>query len=751
MMRSALVSVRPNHAFWAAIFLLVLVSSVAVFSTSRLLDEYSSSVRSEQTLHQLDRFFSTLKDVESGSRGYALTRDRRFLEAYELGSRNLPESHRRLQELASADPGLAARVNSLREAAQQRVALSAQLVDLASRGASDRELLAVSESGKQAMDQVRRDVASAIPAQQSRYDAGRKKVVRQAVIASAALALGVTIALLLLVSLFRSLEREMARRKQVEEELRALNVNLEDRVQQRTVEVKRTRDLLTEVVEHLPDMVFLKDPADGFRYVLINAAGETLLGRPRSEILGHSDHDLLRKREADRFLADSKAAFESGRPRSFPVRPLTNGSGTRTVESRKVPISNGNGSPHLVLGIVRDVTEARATEEQLRQLQRMDAIGRLTGGVAHDFNNLLAVIMGSVELIGEQVPKGSEPAALAEEAMEAVRRGSDLVRRLLAFARKQHLEPESVDLNERLTDVVPLLQRTLGENLGVKVRPAKDLWQARIDPTQVDDALVNLAINARDAMADGGTLTIETANVTIDEEYAAHHVEVAAGDYVMLAVSDTGTGMPPDVAARAFEPFFTTKAEGKGTGLGLSQVFGWVKQSGGHIKIYSEVDHGTTIKLYLPRATAAQARAEAKALEETPPNGNETILLVEDNPSVRRTVVRQLSDLGYSTIEAKDGEAALEMIRSGTDFDLLLTDIVMPGGMNGYDLAARAEEVRPDVRVLFTSGYTELAAAGIKAARNGPLISKPYSKRELGKALRAALDSSNSGETVGSA
>jgi CheY-like chemotaxis protein len=266
---------------------------------------------------------------------------------------------------------------------------------------------------------------------------------------------------------------------------------------------------------------------------------------------------------------------------------------------------------------------------------------------------------------------------------------------------------------------------------------------ASVDPGQVDDAIVNLAINARDAMPDGGTLTIETRNVTLDEDYAAQHVEVTPGEYVMLAVSDTGTGMPPEVIARAFEPFFTTKEEGQGTGLGLSQVFGWIKQSGGHIKLNSEIGHGTTIKLFLPRSEVRSAEQRAAA-EDATPRGDEIILVVEDNPNVRKTVLRQLQELGYQTIEAEHGRRALELVRDGLDYDLLLTDVVMPGGITGYQLADELRERRPDLRVLFTSGYTELAAPGEMDVCKGPLLSKPYRKQDLARMVRSALDGAGS-------
>jgi CheY-like chemotaxis protein len=369
----------------------------------------------------------------------------------------------------------------------------------------------------------------------------------------------------------------------------------------------------------------------------------------------------------------------------------------------------------------------------------MDAIGRLTGGVAHDFNNLLAIIHGNSELLRERLADASEDREMVDDVIGAAARGAELVKRLLAFARIQHLEPESVDLNARLSNILGLLQRSLGENIHVRIKPARKLWPAVVDATQVDDAVVNLAINARDAMPDGGILSIETQNVALDEDYAAQHVEVTPGDYVMLAVSDTGTGMTPEVIARVFEPFFTTKQEGQGTGLGLSQVFGWVKQSGGHIKVYSELGHGTTIKLYLPRAEAPSAE-KAAVVETVAPSGDETILVVEDNPNVRKTVLRQLHDLGYQTIEAENGGQALQLARDGARFDLLLTDVIMPGGITGYQLAHQLRTDRADLKVLFTSGYTELAAPIDEPARKDMLLSKPYRKQDLARAVRSALD-----------
>ncbi len=568
------------------------------------------------------------------------------------------------------------------------------------------------------------------------YAAGRLPA-----LAGLAMAAGVGLSLAVVLWVFAMSGREVDRRRCAEAELKVLNAELEQRVTERSAEVARSRAMLDAVIENMPDALVLKDVGDSFRYLLVNRAGERLMGRGRDEIVGRVDAELFPAEEAALFLEEDRDVVAAGEARYFAERPLATLGGVRLIDTHKIPIPNGNGGHDLLLGIVRDVTEKKMLETQLRQSQRMHAVGRLTGGIAHDFNNILAIILGNIDLLREQLADGSEPAEMADEALAAATHGAELVRRLLAFARMQHLDPSAVDLNVRLPAITAMLRRTIGEAIRIQVKPGEGLWRALVDPSQVDDALVNLAINARDAMPDGGSLIVETGNVVLDEDYAAHHDEVAPGDYVMLAVSDSGTGMAPGVVARAFEPFFTTKSEGRGTGLGLSQVYGWVKQSGGHIKIYSELGHGTTVKLYLPRADALREGEPAPAEEGAAARpGHETVLVVEDNPRVRATVLRQLADLGYATLQAEGGESALDLVRGGTAFDLLLTDVVMPGGMTGYELADRARALRPGLGILFTSGYTELAAMSGHAGRPGPLLSKPYRKRDLGKAVRAVLD-----------
>jgi PAS domain S-box-containing protein len=731
-------SLRQQKAvLWAAFLIILAVSLLAFLSIQRLVAASARVERSQAELIEIDRFLSDLKDVETGGRGYMISEDARHLQRQQQGIAAAREGARRLRALAGDDPALRQALERLVLLSEDRIVSSRKLI------AERRDPRATSDNladGLVLMDRIRNEVGGILSGRQRQYHAERRGLEQQAWITSIALALGVILCLAAIGWLFWVRGQEVERRRQLEEELRGLNLELEDRVQERTAEVERAGRLLNAVVENLPDMILLKEPAeDGFRYLLINSAGERLIGRERDDIIGRTERDLFPAEEAELVVQANQAVVQSGQPRTFMDRKLTTATDVRTVETRMVPIPNSSGKTALILAIVRDVSEARSREEQLRQLQRMDAIGRLTGGVAHDFNNLLAIIHGNSELVRNQLADGTETAEMVDDVIGAATRGAELVRRLLAFARMQHLDPVSVDLTARIPDVIGLLQRALGENVQLQVEMAEGLWPAVLDPTQVDDALLNLAINARDAMPAGGTLTIETQNVHLDEDYAAHHVEVTPGDYVMLAVSDSGTGMPPDILARAFEPFFTTKEEGQGTGLGLSQVFGWVKQSRGHIKIYSEVGHGTTIKLYLPRADADGAEAP-QPVDTTEFGGDETILVVEDNHNVRRTVVRQLRDLGYRSVEADSGASALRLVGEGVKFDLLLTDVVMPGGMTGYQLADELRLSRPDLKVLFTSGYTELARAADQPARKDPLLSKPYRKQDLGRAVRTAID-----------
>ncbi|VIO77944.1 Blue-light-activated protein [Bradyrhizobium ivorense] len=390
----------------------------------------------------------------------------------------------------------------------------------------------------------------------------------------------------------------------------------------------------------------------------------------------------------------------------------------------------------------REVEAAREqleAEQKLRQVQKMEAVGHLTGGIAHDFNNILTVITGLIDILAEAVEHDAALSSVTKMISDAASRGAEVTKHLLAFSRQQPLQPREADLNTLVQDTARLLRPSLGEQIEIETSLEPDAWPAFIDPNHMATALLNLAVNARDAMPDGGKLMLETSNVILDETYAASNLDVRAGEYVMVAVSDTGAGIPETIREKVFEPFFTTKDTGKGTGLGLSMVYGFIKQSDGHLKIYSEEGHGTSIKLYLPRSSGDMEEAEPPAAVDAR-GGNETILVVEDDPLVRNYVSAQLEQLGYRTLVTANGPEALAAIDKGFVCDVLFTDVIMSGGMNGRQVADAVLAKLPSVRVLFTSGYTEDAI--FHHGRLDPdvtLLAKPYRKSDLARMIRQVL------------
>jgi signal transduction histidine kinase len=391
-----------------------------------------------------------------------------------------------------------------------------------------------------------------------------------------------------------------------------------------------------------------------------------------------------------------------------------------------------------------DEAKSRAAAEALvRQMQKMEAVGQLTGGIAHDFNNMLAIIVGSLDMAKKYAQRNPEKAATAiDHAMEGATRAAELTARLLAFSRQQPLDPRPVDANKLVTGMSEMLTRTLGGNVRMETVLAGGLWRMFADPPQLESAILNLCVNGRDAMPEGGKITLETMNAHLDDAYAASNAEVRAGQYVAIAVSDAGTGMTADVMSRAFDPFFTTKKPGQGTGLGLSQVYGFAKQSGGHVKIYSEVGQGTTVKLYLPRYVGEETHDEPTPRLDRPLEGtaSEVIMVVEDEDRVRRLSVQLLRDLGYTVIHASDAKQALSMVESSTAFDLLFTDVVMPD-MNGKQLADRVRELRPGLKVLYTTGYTRNAVIhNGMLDRDVSFLPKPFTIQQLATKVRQVLD-----------
>lgn len=471
-----------------------------------------------------------------------------------------------------------------------------------------------------------------------------------------------------------------------------------------------------------------------WRFTFINHRAEQLLARDRADLFGRVIWDEFPQIVSTTFEQQFRSAIQFGRSVKFRefYAPLN-----LWLDVRAYPSSEGLAT------YFQDISDRIVLEEKLHQAQRLEAVGQLTGGIAHDFNNLLTVILGNAELLSETLETDPQLHPLAAMISSAAQRGAQLTQRLLAFARRQALEPQAVNLNQLIASMDGLLRRTLGAHIDIEMVQGAGLWSALVDPAQLESAVLNLCLNARDAMPQGGRLTLETANMHLSQDYANQHVEVVPGQYVMVAVSDTGTGIPPQYLKQVFEPFFTTKAKGKGTGLGLSMVYGFIKQSGGHIKAYSELGQGTVIRMYLPRfwgGVEPQPRRPETA-RDVISGRSELILLVEDDELVQRYAHDQLIDLGYRVLAVTNGPAALEMIRQRDDIDLLFTDIVMPGGMSGRDLADQAVQIRPQLKLLYTSGYTENAI--VHHGRLDPgvqLLSKPYGRAELSQKIRDVLD-----------
>ena len=490
------------------------------------------------------------------------------------------------------------------------------------------------------------------------------------------------------------------------------------------------------MTDHLPISIGYMDMDERLQFV--NATAERWYGKPAAELVGKTMQEFM-DAETYRFMMPYVHEAKAGKAvklhlrRQYPAGPM------RDIEMLYVPHVDDTGKVAGYFGMAFDMTERLAMEAQLRQAQKMEAVGQLTGGVAHDFNNLLGVIVGNLDLLATQVPSDAKAQSLLSTALDAAESGAALIRRLLAFSRRQMLLPKATNLSELVSGMMVLMQRSLGVAITVETSIPTDLWPALIDAGQLEAAILNLAINSRDAMPEGGRLEIRLANATIDEVTAPPDSEALPGDYVEVTVSDSGTGIAPDILSRVLEPFFTTKEVGKGTGLGLSMVYGFVKQSGGFLQLESRLGEGTAVSLFLPRARDTLLAADSPA----PAHGNlrgegEVVLVVEDRPDMRAFSAEALRALNYQPLEAADGAAALAILEHRSDISVLFSDVVLPGGMNGFELARAGRAVRPKIKVLLTSGYSD-RAAGTRGEEAEMVLEKPFRPSELGRRLAALL------------
>jgi PAS domain S-box-containing protein len=691
-----------------------------------------------------------IRRAESAARGFALNKDPYFIKQHREASEGIPAAFDNLIGEFTDNSDERKLLEETKALAVRRVAITNEMIGLQTAGdtAGGLALMARAE-GRTTMERIGVNLEKAATEVRARLAAryADSRATRRILLA-VDLA-GAVLILILATGLIRASGRSSRELQDSLSATKATNEALEAAVAERTEHLVAAHEDLrisTAVLQNTFNSV-------AEAVLVLDAKGEILLANPAAK-------KMLRYRPGMhvRELRALSVAYRADSVTKLTIHemPSTQVLRGESFDEQEIVIrpSDGRDPMHLVVSgrpmrdaagaisgaalVYHDVSQWRETERKLLQSQKLDAIGKLTGGVAHDFNNMLTVITGTTETLVAGLAHQPTLQKTAEMIDQAAERCSELIQHLLAFARRQPLQPRNIDVNGTVLDIAKLLRPTLGEQIEINSILEQEVAAAHIDASQLANSLLNMAINARDAMPDGGKLLLETRNVVLDEAYAQANPDVHPGPYVMLAVSDTGTGMSREVQDKVFEPFFTTKDVGKGSGLGMSMVYGFVRQSGGHIKIYSEPGHGTTIRLYLP---PARGQTETAATVAAPPaRGSETILVVEDDALVRNFVATQLQGLGYQTVAAADGPATLAMIDNGQTFDLLFTDVILPGGMTGKQLADEVAKRRPGLKVLYTSGYTDNAIVHQGRLDSGVLLlTKPYRKSQLADMIRRAL------------
>jgi PAS domain S-box-containing protein len=684
-----------------------------------------------QVIELNQTLFSVVQDAETNERGYPISEQAQYLQPFRDAEARAPRMGADLAALVADNPAQAARVAGLNGAISRRLARLETSVKLGEGGdfQAAREILRRGDGGA-SMSAIGRQSRAISNVEKSLLD---RRTAAVAGVRRLNLGIGLTLAGLALaglVVLLFILARANRRLAAAVEEAGAARA------------AREASDALVQAVfANTADYLFVVNVEEDDRFVLgdINPAFAKVLGVSAEAVRGRAIADLMPPTAMQPLLAHYRRVIAAGKPvltrDLLPDTPA----GPRTWESVLTPVQNAAGRTDRIVGAIRDITSRVRIEERLREAQRMEAVGHLTGGLAHDFNNLLQVIRGNLELLEPAVESNEAARRRLAGALHGVDRAAQLTRQLLAFARRQPLEPKVINLSRLIGDMTDLLRRTLGEGVQVETIIGGGLWNTLADPAQVESAILNLALNARDAMSGGGRLTVEVANASLDDAYVRKVEGLNPGQYVMIAVSDTGAGMDEETRKRVFEPFFTTKAEGNGSGLGLAMVYGFARQSNGHIQIYSEPGQGTTVKIYLPRSREAVDLAAAPSPLAAQGDA-QTILVVEDEAPVRAAAVSTLESLGYRCLEAVDAEAALALLAGGETVDLVFSDVVMPGTVKARDFAGRLAAIAPGVPVLFTSGYTENAIVHHGRLNDGVnLLSKPYARDELARRVDQLL------------
>jgi len=720
-----------NLGFGLTLFALILIGVVSFLSIRALIRNSDSVAHTQEVMAHAARVGSLLADAETGQRGYLITGDPLFLEPYTTASVSLRAEVDSLGLLTRDNGHQRERVAHLRSLTNQRLAMLAEGIGIRRRGGAEsaRQWL-LHDRGRIVMDEARA-MLQAVRQQESILLHHRDEAARQSALASTVLILlGSIVGIVTVAFATHRVRRDVRRRAEVETDLIDARDRMEERVRERTAE-------LEAVIETCPLPIAAIDPKGNI--TLWNHAAEVTFGYGRDEMLGkpYSPMDTEDRKNYE----DVLKRISAGAPvTAYETRGRRKDGSMIDIAVYSAPLRVPGGRPLGVLAVIADRTERNRLEDRLRQSQKMEAVGKLAGGIAHDFNNLLTAITGYTDLLYLRLP-GDIGKRELNEIRKASDRAASLTRQLLAFSRQQVLQPKVIDVNEVVGNLSGMLGRLIGEDVELVASLDREVGRVKADPFQLEQVLMNLAVNARDAMPRGGKLTIETANVILDESYTRGHPDVKPGPYVMIAVSDTGIGMDSETRARIFEPFFTTKALGKGTGLGLSTVYGIVKQSQGHMWVYSEPGQGATFKVYLPIHEAGVEPPLATPQARVVPRGWETILAVEDEESLLNLVAEILKDAGYSVIPAHGPKEALRVLLEHREaIHMLLTDVVMPG-MSGRILADQVLRERPGMRVLYMSGYTDNAIVHHGVLDAGvAFLQKPFTPDALIKKVREVLD-----------